>query len=242
LGFTVISQLLPYIEQDNIYKQIDFTVAANSPNNAAVTLMPIKTLLCPADLLDAPATQGGGNNYFANYGSEPQFFQTKDIANGVFALRDVNGISMVKIFDGTSNTTAFAELSKGDFNNAVYTKPDWLNASSVGMPTTADQALTMCHSIDPKNLTYQWLSAGIEWLNDNNTGTAYTHVGLPNSVSCGFPANLRFCVNANSYHTGGVNVCMCDGSVRFVSDTITLATWRAMGTRAGGEVLGNDAY
>jgi prepilin-type processing-associated H-X9-DG protein len=112
----------------------------------------------------------------------------------------------------------------------------------VGMPTTADQALTMCHSIDPKNLTYQWLSAGIEWLNDNNTGTAYTHVGLPNSVSCGFPANLRFCVNANSYHTGGVNVCMCDGSVRFVSDTITLATWRAMGTRAGGEVLGNDAY
>jgi prepilin-type processing-associated H-X9-DG protein len=44
-------------------------------------------------------------------------------------------------------------------------------------------------------------------------------------------------IAASSYHTGGVNACMADGSVRFVSDGINFTTWRAMGTRAGGEVV-----
>jgi prepilin-type processing-associated H-X9-DG protein len=43
---------------------------------------------------------------------------------------------------------------------------------------------------------------------------------------------------ARSLHPGGVNLCLGDGSVRFVSDTVDLATWRAVGTRAGGEALG----
>ena len=42
---------------------------------------------------------------------------------------------------------------------------------------------------------------------------------------------------ARSYHQGGVNVALCDGSVRFVRDSIPLATWVAMGTKAGGEVV-----
>ena len=45
---------------------------------------------------------------------------------------------------------------------------------------------------------------------------------------------------ARSRHTGGVNAALCDGSVRFVRDTISLPTWRAMGTAWGGETLGND--
>jgi prepilin-type processing-associated H-X9-DG protein len=42
---------------------------------------------------------------------------------------------------------------------------------------------------------------------------------------------------ASSYHIQGVNVCMCDGSVRFVNDDVDPATWTAYGTRAGGESL-----
>jgi prepilin-type N-terminal cleavage/methylation domain-containing protein/prepilin-type processing-associated H-X9-DG protein len=44
---------------------------------------------------------------------------------------------------------------------------------------------------------------------------------------------------ARSRHTGGVNAALCDGSVRFIRDTIDLATWRALGTSQGGEVFGN---
>lgn len=46
-------------------------------------------------------------------------------------------------------------------------------------------------------------------------------------------------VTSRSYHTNGVNVLLMDGSARFVSNSTPLATWRALGTRAGGEVV-ND--
>jgi len=44
---------------------------------------------------------------------------------------------------------------------------------------------------------------------------------------------------ARSRHTGGVNACLCDGSVRFMSNTVTLTVWSALGTMNGGEVVGN---
>ncbi|HZY87870.1 MAG TPA: DUF1559 domain-containing protein [Gemmataceae bacterium] len=241
-GFTVVALLMPFVEQDNLYKEINFTSPANSPANAVPTGTGVKILICPSDRTSQLPTGQGGNNYFANYGSEPHFFQNRSVANGVFALREANGgVKLTEIIDGTSNTAAFSELRKGDWNNAVYSPMDWLNASSAGAPTTVDQAYALCQGIDPTNLSYQWLSAGGEWLNDNATGTAYIHCGLPNSTNCGFPANLRFCVNPNSDHTGGgVNVALCDGSVRFVTGSISLPTWRALGTRAGGDLLGSD--
>jgi prepilin-type N-terminal cleavage/methylation domain-containing protein/prepilin-type processing-associated H-X9-DG protein len=241
LGFTVVSQLLPFMEQGNLYNQINFTVPANNAANAGPTGVTIKTLLCPSDRTSQTPPGQGGNNYFANYGTEPFFFQNRSVANGVFALREPSGVRLTDIADGTSNTAAFSELRKGDWNNAIYSPADWLNASSAGAPTTVDQAYALCQSINPTNLTYQWLSAGGEWLNDNATGTAYIHCGPPNSIpNCGFPANLRFCVNANSDHTNGVNVVLCDGSVRFVTNAVSLTTWRALGTRSSGDLLGPD--
>ena len=86
-GFTVVAQLLPFFEQDNLYKQINFTVSANNPSNAGATGTTIKILLCPSDRTSALPTGQGGNNYFANYGTEPFFFQNRSVANGVFAAR-----------------------------------------------------------------------------------------------------------------------------------------------------------
>jgi prepilin-type N-terminal cleavage/methylation domain-containing protein/prepilin-type processing-associated H-X9-DG protein len=240
-GFTVLALILPFIEQDNVYAQIDFTQPANSAANAGATAIGVKTYVCPSDRTSVVPATGGGNNYFANYGTEPWFFQNRTVSNGVFTLREPKGgVRLTDIKDGTSNTAAFSELRKGDYNNAMYSPWDWLNASSLGAPTTVQQAYTLCQSINTSNLGYQWLSAGGEWLNDNATGCAYIHCGQPNSINCGFPANLRFCVNANSDHINGVNLLLCDGSVRYVNSDISLTTWRAVGTRASGEVLGPD--
>jgi prepilin-type N-terminal cleavage/methylation domain-containing protein/prepilin-type processing-associated H-X9-DG protein len=237
-GFTVLTLLLPFMEQDNLYKQINFTASADDPLNAGPNGTPIKTLICPSDAFTLP--QGlAGNNYFANYGTNINFFGNSSVANGVFALRD-NGISLLAITDGTSNTVAFSELKKGDFNNAVYSPADWLNVGSAGLPTTADQAYSICQTVNVQDLSLQCFSAGGEWLGDDNTGTAYTHVVPPNTTNCCWLANLTFAVTASSYHTNGVNLLLCDGSVRFVPNSISLATWRALGTRQGGEVLGSD--
>jgi len=47
---------------------------------------------------------------------------------------------------------------------------------------------------------------------------------------------------ARSYHPGGVNGAFCDGSVHFFKNSINPNTWRALGTRAGNEVVSSDAY
>jgi prepilin-type processing-associated H-X9-DG protein len=52
----------------------------------------------------------------------------------------------------------------------------------------------------------------------------------------------RISTTANSRHPGGVNTTMTDGSVRFFKSSINLATWRALGTRNGGEVISSDSY
>jgi prepilin-type N-terminal cleavage/methylation domain-containing protein/prepilin-type processing-associated H-X9-DG protein len=240
-GFTVVALILPFMEQQNLYSQINFSVAANNAANAGPTGTRIPSLICPSDVLgpnSLPPGQGG-NNYFANYGTNLHFFQNSSVANGPFCLRD-QGLTLLAITDGTSNTAAFSEVIKGDWNNAVYSRGDWLNAGGAGLPTTADQALAICQSVNPQNLGFQWFSAGGEWLNDNNTGTAYTHVDLPNMTQCAWPGNLTFGLSANSYHDNGVNLLLCDGSVRFVNNSVSIATWRALGTRNGGDLLGTD--
>jgi prepilin-type processing-associated H-X9-DG protein len=45
-------------------------------------------------------------------------------------------------------------------------------------------------------------------------------------------------ITSRSYHTGAVNVTLMDGSVRTISENVDLTVWRALGTRAGNEVLG----
>jgi prepilin-type processing-associated H-X9-DG protein len=47
---------------------------------------------------------------------------------------------------------------------------------------------------------------------------------------------------ARSFHTGGVNAGMGDGSVRFVKNSISIATWRALSTTQGGEIISGNSY
>jgi prepilin-type processing-associated H-X9-DG protein len=83
----------------------------------------------------------------------------------------------------------------------------------------------------------------------------YRHVLQPNHVVCAevfdpMPwiygvrsgAYERYLNPPRSYHTSGVNVLFCDGSVRFVKETVERRTWRALGTRCGGEVVSASDY
>jgi prepilin-type processing-associated H-X9-DG protein len=54
--------------------------------------------------------------------------------------------------------------------------------------------------------------------------------------------NMAVQLSPTSYHPGGVNLLMGDGSVRFIKDSIALNVWRGLSTRNGGEVLSGDAY
>jgi prepilin-type N-terminal cleavage/methylation domain-containing protein/prepilin-type processing-associated H-X9-DG protein len=241
--FAAHAHLLPFIEQDNVYKTIDFTLTAQHVGNNGPRGMVIPIFLCPSDPQTATPAGWAGNNYLFNYG--PDIWWQRPVTRGPFAMFVDKGVAFPGgIPDGTSNTACFSEHLKGDWSNAVATpRSDLINPMGTP-PTTADQAVSQCRAADFTNLAYQWRSdCGGYWIQGFHM-TMYQHTGPPNDRSCGWPSNFggnnAVSFNANSAHTGGVNVLLCDGSVRFVRDSISLATWRSFGSRDGGEVLAND--
>ena len=78
------------------------------------------------------------------------------------------------------------------------------------------------------------------WVSGQPACTRYLHIMPPNTWSC--RSGLQIAHVANSQHPGGVNVMFCDGSVKFIKSSISVTTWWALGSRAGGEVISSDQY
>ena len=239
--------LLPYIEQDNVFRLVDLNQAWNHANNATPRAAAIKTFICPSDPVTSVPAGFAGNNYRVNQGSNLLFGlpsttpgdpnASLPAPNGPFFIN--SKVTLVGISDGTSNTCSFSEHRKGDFNNGVSSPTDtfWLGSAKGLYPATPDESVTMCNGIDTADLLWQGMSdVGAPWIYGYHSTTMYFHVNVPNSRSCMYPSG-RIATTADSAHTGGVNVAMCDGSIRFVRSTIPLAAWRAMGSRDGGETV-----
>jgi prepilin-type N-terminal cleavage/methylation domain-containing protein/prepilin-type processing-associated H-X9-DG protein len=163
------------------------------------------------------------------------------------------------ITDGLSNTAAFSESIFG-YPTQVVSAPtsnmdrrrSYINVTCIFTSSTVPPATPgLANGYQPPNDPAQFEAAtvpisrgwagqrGAGWISGREYWTAYHHYHNPNSNvpdmgTCGWGIFA-----ARSYHTGGVNTLMCDGSVRFVSENIDLNSWRAIGTRAGSEVLGD---
>ena len=242
-GLSTHSQLLPYLEQTSAYNLINFSVAWDHVDNTAARAVVLPAFICPSDPVSVLPTGWAGTNYRSNQGSgilnalaptlssDPNFGYPNP--NGPFVPTTYLRISSVT--DGLSNTAAFSEHGKGDFSNAISTKSDtfWPQTN----PTTPDEAIRDCMAINTLDLQYQRNSnVGAPWLQGSHSTSNYFHVAPPQSRSCMFPPG-RISTTAKSYHTGGVQVARCDGSVSFVAQSIDLMAWRALGSRADGEAI-----
>jgi prepilin-type N-terminal cleavage/methylation domain-containing protein/prepilin-type processing-associated H-X9-DG protein len=199
----------------------------------------------------------GRLNYFGCLGTTSQF-STTGAGAGIFCPgvvtsgSQLKGTTIAAILDGTSNTALFAEVMRttdswphvsGARTNTVII----LDASVSGGPDADGRLIPSCAAGgQPWNSSISY--PGLQFDRDLWGTTFYTHTLPPNwnrktgndatqQYNCGDTAIAHFHVAASSYHPGGVNVGMADGSVRFVADGIDFQTWQWLGTRAGGEPL-----
>ncbi|MSR56268.1 MAG: DUF1559 domain-containing protein [Planctomycetaceae bacterium] len=243
-SMSVHTFLLPFMDQTPLYNQINFNVSYANVVNAGPLSVVVPSFLCPSDSTSLVPIGWAATSYRASQGSGILNSQPSTVVgdsnygmpapNGVFIPKMALAIAEVR--DGTSNTAAFSEHQIGDFNNSLSSLTDTFRPGTY--PATPDEAITLCRATDVNNLSMQGVSnVGAPWMQSYHSTSQYFHVAGPNARSCMFPPG-RIATTAASYHTGGVHVLMCDGSVRFVSDNVNLATWRAIGTRASGEVAG----
>jgi hypothetical protein len=222
--------LLPYIEQDNLYKQIDLKKPVTDKANDNVRPIIIQTFLSPDDPQQRVQDKMGATNYLFNAGSKP-------------ALKDNDGIffhnsklRIAEVTDGLSNTLMTGETLKGDGGTKAVDmhrqhgllKEDALKGlnDDSGVKDFADNkhiAGDRCAS---------WMDG--RFLQGTFTGTRVLNDKKPD-VNCAGAGGLSGLRSLNKT----TNIGMCDGSVRSISDKVNADTWKALSTRAGGEVIGD---
>ncbi|MDX2035175.1 MAG: DUF1559 domain-containing protein [Isosphaeraceae bacterium] len=249
-SYSVHAQILPFMEQTQVFASINFLLQYTDPANSTVQGVAISSYLCPSDASRPLPPGWAGTNYPVSEGSFlPWRWGRGDVAGVNAAFPAPNGaffsdmtFSIASFSDGTSSTALVSERMKGDFSNAISTERTDLYRSTT-VPTNLDDALAGCRALNTLDLSTQNISStGAPWLFSRNAETVYRHVGPPNARSCVYPSSWRMAVNASSSHPGGVNLLLADGSVRFVKDTVNVSAWRALGTRNGGEVVSADSY
>ena len=224
----------PFVEQGNFQDKFDQTkhfyeqpnTVTNTTNGIYAQTAPL--YYCPSDRVGAiwkgDIYWRARSNYVINWGNQAVPFNAADAAQnpnlGVAPFGYANNASspsrtvkFADITDGTSNTLLMSEVIMAANDTDFDIRGDFLNDDR-----PCSQFMT---------------------INTPNSGTDVTPYCLNNGINppCTTTGSANSHKAARSKHSGGVNTLMGDGSIRFVSNTIVLSTWRALGTMNGGEVI-----
>jgi len=248
--------VLAYIEQGAVYNQFQAvknqTASATwGPNPATAPAMQrLSVYICPS----SPLLTNGypGTNYLWSTGSAiytggcAGAFNPNKGSNGAIDM-DVGRRMSADFPDGTSNTILASEYIPGvdpDHYFKAVTLAN-LGVANRNFPTQAEldvlAAYPADHTLSNNGRQWAWVSHSASLFNtsappnwkmkDNLGGLGVGGAGLAWDSCLGI-------VPARSRHTGGVNVCLVDGSVRFINDSINLLTWQRLGHANDGQVLG----
>lgn len=262
--FSAYAHLLPFLDAATVYHQINFQAdPENSALNGVALSHTVPFFLCPSDsfrilqsdTLNGTVVNSAVHNYLLNTGT------TFPVSPGNPGRVTVTGIffenSRVRlgdVTDGSSNTICISETIKSEGGPAAW---DGVSRTNGFVLTVGNDNATT----GPELINYagQCLQAGVRlqqtrgsrWLYGAPGHSMYNHIRPPNdpNVDCrgGLPHSIRtnywwdrlsHNVAARSRHTGGVQSLFCDGHVQFVSDSIDVRLWQSLGSRGGGEVVG----
>lgn len=218
-------RILPFIEQGAAYDQY---MAWNGQwimdTPPEIKDLQVEALQCPSDGA-CPAVGGSGGTRSGGDGFQGSYVGCRggEIINrtgensGIFYR--ASKTKFASIIDGTSNTLAFSEaIIRGSNNTGGWGGPGgyWGGAEWGGFGFT-------CY--EPPNTTVP----------DRIYACKSTTFPRSPCVSVGSTTEIE--TYARSYHPGGVMAALCDGSVRFIPETINRQTYQALGTRQNGEVI-----
>ena len=255
--WSIPARILPFLEQANLQNLINWNVAYSTQLNMATTRVPI--YLCPSEANDVvrvnPSTgvpRDYPANYVVNFGTW-KVYDPRNGSGGDGAFHPNSGYTPASFTDGLSNTLAASEAK-------AYT-PYVRNVSADPGPTppvdpafNADAPGDGC-CVGPD---LQQNTGHTEWADGLCQQSGFTTTFSPNTqiphTAAGKVYDIDYvswregthatrvayaALPARSYHTGIVNVLLMDGSVRSAGENVNQVIWRTLGTRAGGEVVGD---
>ena len=239
------ARLLPFLDQANLQGLINFSLPYDAQPAVPATRVPV--YLCPSDINDKPSLRDGIAQYPLNYAANQGTWVVFDPVAGAQsagAFMPNGNIRAASFIDGMSNTLGFAEVKAF--------QPNLKGGSTAPAVPPSDPggivAIGSSGSFDP-------IDSHTEWVEGRVHQTGFTTALAPNtlvpyvagsttydvdytSAEEDVSATTYAAVTSRSYHGGVVHVLLMDGSVRAISSNINVSVWRSLGTRAGGEVIG----
>ncbi len=262
-GWSAQARLLPYMEGNPLFHAANLSVFKEDPTNSSVVSLSLAALICPSEIRPRVSTHNYGLSGVINYGmcGGDWFvwggFNGPDNRQAFGPNRSLRPASMT---DGLSQTLFVAEVKayQTASNCRFTTLPSVNDPSKIPSPY-ADPFQVAPEYDNGTCVTENQYEFHTEWADGHVHAAGFTTAWPPNKAIIGrsfYPGmDLDLngkneenggptfaAINAHSYHPGGVNALLGDGSVRFVKSTIDGMVWRALGTVAGGEVISGDAY
>lgn len=251
--------LLPYLDQATVYNSLNVSFMdplGDTPENDTARNTRIGLYLCPSETSPLMNAVPAPNSYRGDTGPSPYEWDNLSTSGyypngggGPFPL--LYHIGPNAFTDGLSNTVMMSEKLMGDDRESVFTptRDFWTLGWPYSNPNfpPGNQVISMCEKLpssDPPHVS----KGGRTWYISGFDSTLYNHLVPPNwngpgcKVDGSFPSpdlssNHGGIFGASGGHPGGVNCLMGDGSVRFIKNAININTWRALSSRAGGEVI-----
>jgi prepilin-type processing-associated H-X9-DG protein len=252
--------VLPFLEQVGLHSRIDFDEGYDQAvdihiGGGIVTQLGaarIPSYLCPTEPRDQVRVENGAFahyplNYAVNVGVWRVFEpDSQRSGEGAFTVRRPTQVA--DIHDGLSNTLGAAEVKAWQpyYRNAAL-------ASDPGIPSPG--------AICALGGQFKSETGHTEWIDGRCHQTGFTTACTPNTpVLCEISGKTYdvdwtnqqegtsttvptlAAITARSYHAGGINAMMMDGSVHWISNSIDLGVWRSLSTRNGGEVVEGGSY
>tara|TARA_R110002049_G_scaffold4601_5_gene32041 strand:- start:65044 stop:65976 length:933 start_codon:yes stop_codon:yes gene_type:complete len=228
VGHTWAVAILPFLEQNNVYEKYDFDVRWNHPNNRTIIQTRIQTFVCPSTP-DSQLLDQAGNVRTATTDYVPHGQLSRDIMNAGYinhrpdptGLLTGNRLTRFRdCLDGVSNTMLLVEDAG---------RPQYWAGNRFG-PRTNNNG---CGNL---NVT-DWRSKRGGWADPGNfiPVHGFEHDGL----SCSGPYIINRTNNneAYSFHVGGMQLNMADGSTHFVTEQIDKEVYASLVTVRGHEVV-----
>lgn len=260
-SWSVHGRLMPYLEQTNDYKKVRLDLEWHDPINLAtgVQQLRIETYKCPTDPnSDTPYDAGPGEglvetvNYGFNFGT---WFVYDPVTNigGDGCFYPNASLSTASIRDGLSQTLCAAEVKSFQpyFRNSIDPGPTPPSLPSVFAGLAGGSEFQLGPNLNDNGGHNEWCEgtshdSGVTTVFTPNFQVPYLH---SDGRSYDIDYNSRYegssmtqrtyaAITSRSYHDGIVHTLMMDGSGKTINNSISLRIWRALGTRAASEVVG----
>jgi type II secretory pathway pseudopilin PulG len=226
--FSAAARLLPFIEQENLFRQIDFKKPVDDQANAAARQTVIPIFLSPDDPLGQVKAGPGPTNYLYNAGSKPALEDN----DGIFYQN--SKIDFAHIPDGTSNTLMIGETLKGDGGTkAVDVRRQYVLLKKDALKDLKDEAGVQEFK-DNQHIAGDRCASWMDgrFLDGTFTGSRKMNDPKPD-VSCGRAGGLSGLRGLNT----STNIALCDGSVRAINQSVDLRVWKLLAGRNDGEPI-----